>query len=162
NLSINDGAVFNNLAAGVFEVHNNQFLQSTLIGTPGSFVNAGIFRKSAAATGTTDIAGLSFSNTGTLEVQGGRLDFSDELNSAGSVPVQAGTLGVPGGYRQSAGSTIVEGTLTASSVDIQGGTLSGTGTIIADVSNSAQVMPGLSPGVLTINGNYTQSQTGGL
>src|SRR5262249_7283906 len=88
------------------------------------------------------------------------LDFADALTSTGSVHVRAGTLAAPAGYTQSAGSTIVEGTFTADRLDIQGGTLSGTGTIIADVSNSAQVLPGVSPRVLTINGNYTQTPSG--
>src|SRR5262249_5347725 len=48
------------------------------------------------------------------------------------------------------------------SVGIRGGTLSGTGTINGNVSNFAQVLPGLSPGVLTINGNYTQTPSGVL
>src|SRR5262249_15567804 len=72
-------------------------------------------------------------------------------------------LSAAGNYTQTAGSTIVQGTLrTNGVVEIQGGTLSGTGRINGDVINSGQVMPGLSPGVLTINGNYTQAPTGGL
>jgi hypothetical protein len=43
----------------------------------------------------------------------------------------------------------------------QNGTLGGTGTVTADVTNSGIVTPGNSPGTLTIDGNYTQA-SGGL
>jgi hypothetical protein len=42
------------------------------------------------------------------------------------------------------------------------GTLKGTSTIIGNVFNSGFVLPGLSPGTLTINGNYTQTAAGVL
>ena len=41
-------------------------------------------------------------------------------------------------------------------------TLSGTGTIQADLTNAGTVSPGLSPGIIAIDGNYTQESTGTL
>jgi outer membrane autotransporter protein len=47
---------------------------------------------------------------------------------------------------------------------IQAGLLSGPGTVNGNVSNAGQVNPGGvgAAGLLTINGNYTQTSTGGL
>ncbi len=49
-------------------------------------------------------------------------------------------------------------------MSIDGGALSGTGTINANVSNGGQVIPGGTgaAGTLTINGSYTQTATGAL
>ena len=42
------------------------------------------------------------------------------------------------------------------------GTMGGTGTIAGSVLNSGTLSPGLSPGTLNINGNYTQNSSGSL
>ena len=47
-------------------------------------------------------------------------------------------------------------------MDIQAGLLQGIGTIAGNVSNSGQVNPGPSTGVLTVTGNYTQTSAGEL
>jgi hypothetical protein len=47
-------------------------------------------------------------------------------------------------------------------VNIQGGTLSGSGTIAGSLTNAGEVDLGSSPGTLTINGNYTQTAAGAL
>src|SRR5207302_1570678 len=60
----------------------------------------------------------------------------------------AGTLTVNGG------STLTD---AAGFSIASGGTLKGTGTVAANVSNGGTVAPGNSPGVLTITGNYTQT-----
>jgi hypothetical protein len=78
---------------------------------------------------------------------------------AGSIfKVQDGTSGLMQNYTQSAGSTILDGTINAASLSIQGGTLSGKGTIDASVAigPGATVSPGTSPGILAINGSYSQ------
>jgi hypothetical protein len=86
------------------------------------------------------------------------------VNNSGTVaiPVAAG-LNVGGNYTQTDGTTAVDGTLTASNtVFLDGGVLKGAGTINANVVNAAEVDPGDSPGILTINGNYTQTSDGTL
>jgi hypothetical protein len=70
-----------------------------------------------------------------------------------------------GSYTQTAGATILNGgTINGGPLNINGGALSGTGTINANVSNGGQVIPGGAgaAGTLTINGNYTQTATGSL
>jgi len=66
-------------------------------------------------------------------------------------------------YTQKGGSTLVDGTLTATGsaiVDIQGGSLGGTGTINGNVLMAGTMMPGDAPGTLTIFGNYEQTGSG--
>jgi hypothetical protein len=150
----------------VFDALTDAALQ-TVTGADGTFQNDGTFRKSGG-TGTTAVGGggVVFNNRGTLRVQGGTLAFVGPgglgFANAGTVDVQAGTLSVPANYTQNSGRTIVRGTLEAPGVvDLQGGSLSGTGTVTGDVVNFAQVLPGRSPGVLTVNGDFTQTATGG-
>ena len=84
-----------------------------------------------------------------------------------SITLQGGrNMTVPGLFRN-------EGTLVAKAgstfsvandafVNATGGRLQGTGTIDANVGSAGEVAPGLSPGVLTILGNYVQQSDGGL
>ena len=51
--------------------------------------------------------------------------------------------------------------MTASQLNV-GGSLHSGGTINANVTNSGNISPGSSPGILTINGNYTQGASGTL
>ncbi len=76
---------------------------------------------------------------------------------------QVGATGNLQDYTQSAGTTTVDGTLTASNVVINGGILKGTGSITGSVANNSGVVaPGGSPGTLTIHGTYAQSDDGTL
>jgi len=48
-------------------------------------------------------------------------------------------------------------------IDVQGGTVSGNGTVGGDLANPAgKIAPGNSPGILSVDGNYTQSAGGTL
>ena len=67
-----------------------------------------------------------------------------------------------GGTYTTTGTTTVNGSLTADLVEIDNGTLAGSGTINADVTNNDLVAPGNSPGCITINGNYVQDADGEL
>ena len=116
----------------------------------GTLTNNGIFNNTSGAhlmdAGTINNSGI-FANSGTVTISSTGL-FTTSTN-----------------YTQTAGRTVVNGTLTANSgaiVDIQGGALSGTGTIDGDVLMKAIMSPASSgvPGTLTINGNYEQTSTG--
>ncbi|MFO0969304.1 MAG: LamG-like jellyroll fold domain-containing protein [Gemmataceae bacterium] len=64
---------------------------------------------------------------------------------------------------QTAGTTnLGTGGILHGGIDLQGGLLKGSGTVRGDVENAATVAPGNSPGIITINGNYTQSPAGSL
>jgi len=95
----------------------------------------------------------------------GTSTFSSVIfDNSGTVDVQTGTLSLTGGYTQTAGETILNGgdLQSTTTLDIQGGNLAGFGTVTADVSSSGQVNPGVSPGILNIVGDYTQTSSGAL
>jgi hypothetical protein len=134
------GAVLSNAARGTLVLSADDGLliygaDSTTVGV----TNGGTLKR----TTTTGTAGL-YLPTGTF-------------TNSGTVSVESGTLQISGAYTQTGtGATVVSSgaTLQSSSpLDIQGGTLSGNGTVAAGVVNAGQVSPGLSPGVLTITGS---------
>ena len=70
-----------------------------------------------------------------------------------------------GGLTQTAGSTILNGgdISSSSTINLNGGVLGGDGTVTASVANNfGSVAPGVSPGILTITGTYTQASTASL
>ncbi len=97
-------------------------------------------------------------NTGHLIVRD-----TAELGLQGTIR-NTGTFEVTGlaqggaNYIQTAGETIVDGSLDVNSVSVDGGVLSGGGNINSNVfnSNGGLVSPGNSPGTLSIIGDYTQ------
>ncbi|MDB9450838.1 Calx-beta domain-containing protein, partial [Dolichospermum circinale] len=141
-----NGAIWNNTSTGTIDLQGdadpgfyyyteNQF----------TFNNAGTFTKSNGTT-TDDsyISGL-FNNTGTVQVNKGRLRFT-------------------GGYTQTAGTTNISGgslTFENSPLNLQGGNLTGIGTITGNVNNTGgQINPGNAIGTLTVAGDYSQTGTG--
>jgi len=112
--------------------------------------------------------GANHLNSGTIDVDGDTLilGYFNSLTNAGNVDIDGtGRINVVGGaYLQTAGLTDVAGVLqvtgTGALVDLQGGTLRGTGLVTGDVLNSAEVVPGNSAGTLQINGDYTQTAAG--
>ncbi len=64
---------------------------------------------------------------------------------------------------QTAGTTnLGTGGILHGGIEVQGGSLVGSGTVRGDVVNSGTVAPGNSPGCITVNGNYDQSSAGNL
>ena len=109
-------------------------------------------------------SGGSFDNTGTLR-NSGTISNSGVFTNSGAVLINGGLFTTSTNYTQTAGRTIVDGTLTATGgaiVDIEGGKLGGTGTINGDVLMKGMMSPGSSgvPGTFTVNGNYEQTSTG--
>ena len=129
-----NGAVFHNQAT--FEASNDGGSSNSQGffgggGAASSFVNDGTFRKTDVGnSGTTELNTVGFTNTGTVEID-------------------AGSVRGSGGYTQTAGTTRLNGgslALQGKTLNIQGGTLAGRGTVTGDVtvSNGAHVSPGLS------------------
>jgi hypothetical protein len=134
-LQITSGSVFNNLGPGSFLILSDPSISNT-----GTFNNAGAFGRTSSA-GDANVQ-VVFQNTGSVEVETGTLTFSN--------------------FTQTAGSTILSGgdiTASTNPLRIQGGTLTGTGTVTGNVLATAAgaVAPGFSPGTVTITGTYTQS-----
>lgn len=114
----------------------------------------------ALANFATNAAGGSF----TIQ-NGANLTTASAFSNVGNLTIGAGsTLNVGGNYVQTAGTTtLASGTLSASGlVDLQGGILSGSGTINASLRNAARIDVGGigTAGLLSINGDYTQTAAG--
>lgn len=143
NLILASAAVINNQGTGQFFINNDRNLSGS-----GTFNNAGALIKTGA-TGTTSVAGtIAFTNSGT-------------------VSLQTGALNLGGTYTQTAGATVLAAGTTFGAegrVDLQAGVLSGSGTINGNVTSAGTVIVGGegTAGVLRINGNYTQAETGVL
>ena len=120
----------------------------------------------ATGAGASDF--VKWENTGTVDYQGtDSLTFGQGTDGTflnnGQVTVSTGQVDT-GAYTQTGGATTVAGgAILGSSPALQGGVLTGTGTVIGNVDNSGgSVRPGASPGVLTIDGTYTQGSGGTL
>jgi hypothetical protein len=93
----------------------------------------------------------TFTNTGTISVQGGTLEFHGDLaQNAGATTIAAGATLHVGSF--------------AGEMKLNGGTLSGTGTLDGDLTSGGTVAPGgvSAAGTLTVTGNYTQKAGGTL
>jgi hypothetical protein len=70
---------------------------------------------------------------------------------------------VPAGFDQTGGETNLDGVILTGSVTLDGGVLSGSGVIYGDLTNNGgYITPGHSPGILGVNGNFTQGSNGTL
>ena len=124
---------------------------ATPISGVGAFSNAGTLNKISA--GTQAISSGVFSNAGTVDVQAGTLGIVNALSQSGTMKSATGTtLELPDGF-----------------VNAAGGTLSGDGTIVVGAGTGTLVNEGtLSPatagtvGTLTVSGNLVQGATGSV
>ncbi|MEW6386615.1 MAG: autotransporter-associated beta strand repeat-containing protein [Thermodesulfobacteriota bacterium] len=117
--------------------------------TLGGTINLG----GATRTITVNSAGTSnlsavISNGALTKAGTGSLTLSGANTYAGLTTVQAGTLNLTGGVRDT--------TVSA------GGTLTGTGTVTGALNNSGTINPGNSPGTLNVDGSFTQGAGGTL
>jgi hypothetical protein len=109
-----------------------------------------------------DTAG--FLNLGTLNaIEGNVRVLAGGFENQGLVQIEAGrTFTRTGTYLQTAGSTVVNGQFSATaSMDLQGGTLSGSGFVYSALANSGgSVEPGNSVGLLSVGNGYVQGVGG--
>jgi hypothetical protein len=127
-----------------------------LPGSQWALNNSGTLVKSAGA--------------GTTTIGTGSPAFRPQITNTGTVEVQSGTLTINwGSYTQTAGQIVLNGGnfsiagSPAMPVHLDGGSLTGSGTVTANVNNTAgSVAPGLSAGQLNVTGNYTQSAPAAL
>ena len=92
---------------------------------------------------------------------------SADFSNSGKLEVQSGTLAFQGAWNQLQGTTMVDSgaTLAGTKLTILGGTVSGTGTIAADLANAGGTLsPGAPLGVLSIGptNHYQQAAAGNL
>ncbi len=128
-------------------------------------------------TGSMDVTSASgelwkdtFTNQGSLHVGPGAALAARSTNGgvttnfdSGQVDVDAGgTARFPKGIDQDGGATTVDGALEAN-LNLDGGSLGGTGTVTGNVTNNgAVVATGSSPGTLSVVGDFTQGPGGRL
>ncbi|MBS0558591.1 MAG: hypothetical protein JSR21_00905 [Proteobacteria bacterium] len=123
------------------------------------------------------VTAQGLANSGAIHLSGsasasGRLNVNGEATNTGSALVDSGgqlNVGAGHGYTQAGGSTGVAagGTLTAQTVDLTGGYLDGTGSVVGTVNNATggTIYGGFQfgqPGTLSVNGVYNQGGTGTL
>ncbi|HEX8073006.1 MAG TPA: LamG-like jellyroll fold domain-containing protein [Pyrinomonadaceae bacterium] len=147
-ISAGDGSTITNNAGALFDAQADFAFAYFNFGSVPTFTNSAgaTFRKSAGAGTTGFNASFNFNNSGTLDLRAGTFRENDGFTqSGGSILLAGGNL--------SAGGTI---SLTS------GATLSGAGTVAANLSNAATVNVGGSPGCLNITGSYTQTAAGTL
>jgi hypothetical protein len=138
------------------------------VGILGSVINQGTI--SAETNGRSiDVFGPAIANQGTMRaVNGGDL-FVQAFTNTGTVEIGAtGSLFrvLNGNFVQTQGSvSLAGGTLTANTVDIQGGLLSGFGTVSGALRNAGTMTLGNAAdatGTLTVQGPFQQTSTGVL
>lgn len=141
NLRFQDGVILNNF-------NNLEFQQGNIyneIGGVGTLNNSGTFKKTTTGTGQINVI---FNNTGTVEVQSGRLNFSNYIHNNANLILKGGVL------------------TFSNPLNINGGSIEGNGTINVAVTNSGLLNPryvsNTEFGRLTINGNYTETNNASI
>jgi hypothetical protein len=94
----------------------------------------------------------------TLRLAAAEVAFSEPYVNGGIVTVTTGVTKFNGGFTQDDGELNLAGGAieSASAVELNGGMLTGSGTITGDVHNHSVVSPGHSPGTIIIMGDYAQ------
>ncbi|HTL55314.1 MAG TPA: hypothetical protein VL361_06520 [Candidatus Limnocylindrales bacterium] len=134
------GATINNLPGGTLDVQTDVNLSNSA--PPFVTINNGGLLLKSAGNGQSSLA-ADFLNSGNLEIKTGRLRFNGAwTQTEGIALIDAGTI------------------LGGTTLNVQGGTLSGPGTIDATLVNGGIVRPGGSPGTLTVTKDYQQTATG--
>ncbi len=140
-----------------------------------SLVNNGTILANQSNSLTIDTNSAGAANNGTTQVNGGSSLFvSGGFTTAGNVNIgQLGNssaslfqMSSSNDYVQTGGTTSLWtsgstlSVVSGQSVHIEGGLLQGFGIVQGNLINDATVHPGDGPGILTVNGGYTQSSTG--
>jgi cytoskeletal protein CcmA (bactofilin family) len=144
-----NSAVLNNV--GTFNLGNGSLITGNL-----TLQNSGKISKNNDSTTTIDVP---FEHTGTIEILLGKIVF------AGDVTIPADTTNTINGTLK-VGELINEGTLTVKGTvdgDLTNlGTLNLSGTVTGDLTNEGRMSPGTSPGLVVVNGNFSQTEAGSL
>jgi hypothetical protein len=171
-LDFESSLVVNNLtisgAMGLATLEGTHFSKPSVLTVNGTFTNSGISELGMPQLGDANAAILNNTGAGVLNIgKDGILTLTGSATSTNTAQIniaEGGELAITnsaGGFLQTSGQTVVNGTLNSvPAVQIKGGTLSGSGTINGNVIMGGRLSPGNSPGILTINGNYTQTAFG--
>ena len=169
--SLGNSAIFDNNATGIFDAQNPANTQIFWgFGGQPQFNNLGTFKKTGAAGTTTTLSSFPFTNTGTVDAQAGTIALGTGTSSGTFNALFGASVNfVSGSHTLAAGNSLTGagkillagGSITApSGLNINGGTLGGSGTVTGNVTNNGTVAPGTSAGGLTVSGNYTMTASG--
>ena len=151
-----------NLSAGkTFTIGNsgNYSYSGNINGNGGSLTSTGILGNTWVYSGTAN--GLNtFTNAAaaTTTLASGAAVTATTTNNAGRLNINSGatlTSAVT-----NTGMTTVDGSVVGNFSNNASGSLYGTGTITGVLTNAGNVLPGHSPGVLSVNGAYVQTASG--
>ena len=164
-----NSAILENRGHGVMGVGSLQ----TTAGTSSLLTNS-----AGATLEITNVAGWALVGAGSHAMLANRglirrtlaassVSFSSDVENRGDIELERGTLSLPAPARftQYAGVTHLAGggMIVGNPLDLEGGVLSGTGTINGSVTNSATLRPGEEgAGTLSILNDYTQTSAGRL
>lgn len=140
NFTLLNSAVFDN--KGTFNANASTTMSA---GASESFINNGNFYKNTASTTTT--MNVPFTNDGIVQVNAGSLVFQQGMDNGENTTINLG------GGTLDPGETLILDT---------GDSLIGSGTLDSNLVNSGTVSPGASPGIITVDGDYTQESLGTL
>jgi hypothetical protein len=133
--------VWNNTGSGVLDIQGDLLLQYGGGGTQLTFNNSGILRKTSGA---------------------GTASMNVIVTNYSAVSSQSGTLNFQSTYRQESGSTtLAGGSYQAVLLDINGGSLTGNGSIAGPVRNNGAIIPGNPLGFLSITNSANFTNTAG-
>jgi len=131
-----------------------------------SIANAGTFNIQSDTAINAGPGTNTFSNSGTFAKTLGAAttNLAPAFDNFNLVDLASGTVSFDGGFTQHVGTTTLNGGGLASpiTININSGVFGGIGTVTGNVSSAGNLNPGLSPGGLTISGNYNQSSAGVL
>jgi hypothetical protein len=138
SINFSNGAIFQN--DNTFNANATTTMNGN---SSGTFDNNGSFYKKTSDTTTT--MDIDFSNAGEIEVIAGTLTFLSGITTGAGTSIDLG-----------------DGTLTAGdTLTLEAGaSLVGSGILSSDLINGGEVSPGTSPGLITIEGDYTQTSGG--
>jgi len=140
NLTLLNSAVIEN--NGTFNANATTTMSA---GASESFINNGNFYKNTASTTTT--MNVPFTNDGIVQVNAGSLVFQQGMDNGENTTINLGA-GI-----LNPGETLILDT---------GDSLIGSGTLDSNLVNAGTVSPGASPGIITVDGDYTQDSSGTL
>ena len=140
----------------------------------GTLTNSSLLQVgNSSLSASDDLAAASLTNSGTINLAGSgtnqaALALSGSAANSGNVNIGGAAnviLSGPNSYTQTAGTTLVNGMLSATTVALGGGLLDGLGTVAGDLNNTGGtilVASGNNTGNLTISGDYLEGVGGVL
>ncbi len=152
----NGGLLGNSIVnMGSLTVQGNYTLPGVLAGT-GSLQNNGVLSVQGSGNFTNAVVNAGGGSLTFAGSAGQNIQFTNGFTNNGNVAFNGGTFGFANGFNQSAGNTTLQpGTRLNGNVNINGGSLRGFATVAGNLnSNAGRVLPGASPGLITIDGDF--------